>query len=396
MSDTPLKEVYAAPADFTQKAWFKNRAQYAELYKESIEDNDGFWARMAEEQVTWFKKWDKVQQWKYSKDEVSVEWYLGGKLNISYNCLDRHLETRGDQTAILWEGNEPTVDKAVTYKELHEQVCRFANVLKAKGVKKGDVVTLYLPMITELAVAMLACARIGAIHSVVFGGFSASALKDRIQDCASVLLVTCDGYYRGAKLIDQKAQADAGVAECPTITTVVVVKHVGSELDTPMGDRDCWFGEESAAASAECECEWMDSEDPLFILYTSGSTGKPKGVKHTTGGYLVYTSLTHKYVFDYHDGDIYFCAADIGWVTGHSYIVYGPLCNGAITMMFEGVPNYPDAGRYWDIVGKHKVNTLYTAPTAIRAIASQGDSYVTDRLDKLDSLTLARVSRRAD
>ncbi len=388
MSDTTLKAVYPVPGEFAGNSWFNSREEYAALYKESIEDNDGFWARMAEQQVTWFKKWDTVQDWKYSKDGVYVKWFLGGKLNISYNCLDRHLETRGDQTAILWEGNEPTEDKAVTYKELHEMVCRFANVLKDKGVKKGDVVTLYMPMIPELAVAMLACARIGAIHSVVFGGFSADALKDRIQDCESVLLATCDGYYRGKKLVDQKAQADHAAGQCPTIKNVIVVDRVGSEVNPNMGAIDSWFHEDCAAASPECECEWLDAEDPLFILYTSGSTGKPKGIKHTTGGYLVYTSLTHKYVFDYHDGDIYFCAADIGWVTGHSYIVYGPLCNGAISMMFEGVPNYPDAGRYWDIIGKHKVNVLYTAPTAIRAIASQGDEFVTSRLDKLDSLRL--------
>ncbi|HSH69039.1 MAG TPA: acetate--CoA ligase, partial [Deferrisomatales bacterium] len=302
---------------------------------------------------------------------------------------DRHLGTRGDQIAILWEGNEPTEDKALTYKQLHDQVCRFANVLKSRGVKKGDVVSIYLPMIPELAISMLACTRIGAIHSIIFGGFSADALKDRIQDCNSNFLITCDGFYRGKKLVDQKVQADQAMAQCPTIKGCAVVNRVGSDVTPHMQDgRDIWFQDAVDAASAACEPEQMDAEDPLFILYTSGSTGKPKGVMHTTGGYLVYTSLTHKYVFDYHDGDIYFCAADIGWVTGHSYIVYGPLCNGAISMMFEGVPNYPDAGRYWDIIGKHKVNTLYTAPTAIRAIASQGDKYVTERLGKLDSLTL--------
>ncbi len=384
-----IKDVYPVPEDFRQRAWIKSREEYEKLYRESVEDNDGFWARIAEQQVTWFKKWDRVQDWKYSKDEVYIKWFEGAKLNVSYNCLDRHLETRGDQVAILWEGNEPTEDRAITYRELHEEVCRFANVLKDHGVKKGDRVSIYLPMIPELAVAMLACTRIGAIHSIVFGGFSADALKDRIQDCDSNFLVTCDGFYRGAKLVNQKAQAEQALAECPTVKTCVVVRRVGDDLTVDMqAGRDVWYDEVVAAASPDCAPEEMDAEAPLFILYTSGSTGKPKGVMHTTGGYLVYTSFTHKMVFDYHDGDVYFCAADIGWVTGHSYIVYGPLCNGAITMMFEGVPTYPDAGRYWDIVGKHKVNVLYTAPTAIRAIAAQGDEHVTSRLDKLDSLRL--------
>jgi acetyl-CoA synthetase len=389
MADTPLKNVYPVPEAARSRAWIKSRDEYAALYKESIEDNDGFWSRMAEQQVTWYKKWNKVQDFKYSKDEVYVKWFEGGKLNVSYNCLDRHLATRGDQVAILWEGNEPTEDRSYTYKQLHDQVSRFANVLKSQGVKKGDVVSIYLPMIPELAISMLACTRIGAIHSIIFGGFSADALKDRIQDCHSNFLITCDGFYRGKKLVDQKAQADQAMAQCPTIKGCAVVNRVGNDVTPHMQqDRDFWFQDAVDAASADCEPEQMDAEDPLFILYTSGSTGKPKGVMHTTGGYLVYTSLTHKYVFDYHDGDIYFCAADIGWVTGHSYIVYGPLCNGATSLMFEGVPNYPDAGRYWDIIGKHKVNTLYTAPTAIRAIASQGDKYVTERLGKLDSLTL--------
>ncbi|MDW7709556.1 MAG: acetate--CoA ligase [Deferrisomatales bacterium] len=385
-----IKDVYPVPEDFRRRAWIQSRTDYAKLYKESVEDSDGFWARIAEEQVTWFKKWDKVQDWKFSKDEVYVKWFLGGKLNLSYNCLDRHLEKRGEQIAILWEGNEPTEDRTLTYRELHDQVCRFANFLRSRGVKKGDRVSMYLPMVPELAVAMLACARIGAVHSVVFGGFSADALKDRIQDCESNFLVTCDGFYRGAKLVNQKAQADDAMANCPTIKTCVVVRRVGADkVQAQMtAGRDFWWEDELPKQSNQCECAEVDAEDPLFILYTSGSTGKPKGVMHTTGGYLVYTSYTHKLVFDYHDGDIYFCAADIGWVTGHSYIVYGPLCNGAITMMFEGVPNYPDAGRYWDIVGKHKVNVLYTAPTAIRAIAAAGDQYVESRLGKLDSLRL--------
>ncbi len=385
-----IRDVYPVPEDFRKRAYIKSREEYAKIYKDSVENNDAFWARVAEEQVTWFKKWDKVQDWKFSKDEVYLKWFINGKLNVSYNCIDRHLEKRGDQVAIIWEGNEPTEDKTLTYRELHEQVCRFANVLKSKGIKKGDRVSIYLPMIPELAIAMLACARIGAIHSVVFGGFSADALKDRIQDCDSNLLITCDGFFRGKKLVNQKAQADEAMSQCPTIEHCIVVERVGPDhLKTEMKEgRDHWWHEDVAQASPECPCEEIDAEDPLFILYTSGSTGKPKGVMHTTGGYLVYTSYTHKLIFDYHDGDVYFCAADIGWVTGHSYIVYGPLCNGAITVMFEGVPTYPDAGRYWDIVGKHKINVLYTAPTAIRAIAAQGDEYVTSRLDKLDTLHL--------
>jgi acetyl-CoA synthetase len=385
---TELKKVYPVPEEFRKKAYFKSREEYQKLYDESINDNDGFWGRIAEEYVTWFKKWDKVQDWKFSKDEVYLNWYMGGKLNVSYNCLDRHLEKRGDQVAIIFEGNEPTVDKKFTYKELHELVCKFANVMKAHGVKRGDRVTIYLPMIPELAIAMLACTRIGAMHSIVFGGFSADALKDRIQDCDSNFLISCNGYFRGAKVIDQKKNVDAAVAQCPTIKNTVIVNHV-DEVVAPMKEGlDLSWDDEMAKVDANCEPEWMDAEDPLFLLYTSGSTGKPKGVIHTTGGYLVYVSFSHKNIFDYHDGDIYFCAADIGWVTGHSYIVYGPLCNGATSVMFEGVPNYPDAGRYWDIIGKHKINTLYTAPTAIRAIASQGDSFVTSRLDQLDSLTL--------
>ncbi|MBN2706842.1 MAG: AMP-binding protein, partial [Deltaproteobacteria bacterium] len=388
MADTELKQVYKVPASFRAKAYFKSREEYQKLYDESLRDNDGFWSRIAKEYVTWFKEWDQVQDWKFSKDEVYLKWFIGGKLNVSYNCLDRHLAKRGDQVAIIFEGNEPTVDRKYTYKELHEQVCKFANVMKAHGVKKGDRVTIYLPMIPELAICMLACTRIGAMHSIVFGGFSADALKDRVQDCDSNFLISCNAYYRGAKVIDQKVNVDAAVAMCPSIKNTIIVKHE-SAVEVPMkAGFDLWYHEEMAKVNADCKPEWMDAEDPLFLLYTSGSTGKPKGVMHTTGGYLVYTSFTHKNIFDYHDGDIYFCAADIGWVTGHSYIVYGPLCNGATTVMFEGVPNYPDAGRYWDIIGKHKINTLYTAPTAIRAIAGQGEKYVTSRLHKLDSLTL--------
>jgi len=385
---TELKKVYSVPEDFRKKAYFKNREEYQKMYDESIDNNDDFWARIAEEYVTWFKKWDNVQDWKFSKDEVYLKWFMGGKLNVSYNCLDRHLEKRGDQVAIIFEGNEPTVDQKYTYKELHEQVCKFANVMKVHGIKKGDRVTIYLPMIPELAIAMLACTRIGAIHSIVFGGFSADALKNRIQGCDSNFLISCNAYGRGTKVINQKTNVDTAVAQCPTIKNTIIVQHK-VEIDVPMkANFDLWYHEEMAKVDANCEPEWMDAEDPLFLLYTSGSTGKPKGVIHTTGGYLVYAAFSHKNIFDYHDGDIYFCTADIGWITGHSYIIYGPLCNGASTVMFEGVPNYPDAGRFWDIIGKHKINTLYTAPTAIRAIAGQGESFVTSRLDKLDSLTL--------
>ncbi|NIA19112.1 MAG: acetate--CoA ligase [Xanthomonadaceae bacterium] len=384
---TELKKVYPVPEEFRKKAYFKSREEYQKLYDESINDNDGFWARIAEEYVTWFKKWDKVQDWKFSKDEVYLKWFIGGKLNVSYNCLDRHLEKRGDQVALIWEGNEPTEDRKFTYKELHEQVCKFANVMKSHGIKKGDRVAIYLPMISELVITMLACSRIGAIHTIVFGGFSADALKDRILDSEAICLISCNGYHRGKKLVDQKANVDKAVAQCPSLKNVIIVNRT-PDFKSPMGNLDHWYEEEMAKVDANCEPEWMDAEDPLYYLYTSGSTGKPKGVIHTTGGYLVYVAFTHKNIFDYHDGDIFFCAADIGWVTGHSYITYGPLCNGATTVMFEGVPNYPDAGRYWDIIGKHKINTLYTAPTAIRAIAGQGESFVTSRLDKLDSLTL--------
>ena len=382
------KDVYPVPENFRAKAYIKSREEYQKMYGESIENSDTFWAKIAEEYVTWFKKWDKVQDWKFSKDEVYIKWFLGGKLNIAYNCLDRHLEKRGDQTALIWEGNEPTEDRSFTYKELYEQVCRCANVLKSYGIQKGDRVSIYLPMIPELVVAMLACARIGAVHSIVFGGFSAEALRDRIQDCEAKMLITCNGYYRGKKALNQKANADKGLEGCESVEKVLVVPRIdrsNMEVNWVEG-RDLWWDEELDKASPECGYEEMDSEDPLFILYTSGSTGKPKGVLHTTGGYLVYVSFTHKMIFDYHDGDVYFCTADIGWVTGHSYITYGPLCNGATSLMFEGVPNYPDYGRFWDIVEKHKVNIFYTAPTAIRALMGAGDQWV-DR-NKLKTLQL--------
>ncbi|MBN2282493.1 MAG: acetate--CoA ligase [Deltaproteobacteria bacterium] len=374
-----LKDVYPVPEWIRKGAWISSKEQYEELYKRSIEDPEGFWGEVAEEYVTWFKKWDKAEDYNFDmrKGPIYVKYFDGGQLNVSYNCLDRHLEKRGDQVAIQWEGNEPGEDKAFTYKDLHEQVCKFANVLKAHGIKKGDRVCLYLPMIPELAIAMLACTRIGAIHSIVFGGFSSDALRDRIQDSEAKLLVVCDGTFRGSKAVPQKANSDAALTTCPSVKTVVVVERVGDKIKCDWTEgKDLWWHDEMAKVNAECEPVPMEAEDPLFILYTSGSTGKPKGVMHTTGGYLTYVAYTHKMIFDYHEGDIYWCTADIGWVTGHSYIVYGPLCNGATSIMFEGVPNYPNMSRFWKIVEKYKVNIFYTAPTAIRAIAKEGDTWV--------------------
>ncbi len=374
-----LKELYPVPKAVKERAFIKGKEGYEKLYKRSLEDPEGFWGEIAGEYVEWFKKWDKVEDYNFDhrKGDIYVKYFDGGKLNVSYNCLDKQLKTRGDKVAIQWEGNEPGEEKAYTYKMLHEEVCKFANVLKANGIEKGDVVTLYMPMVPELAIAMLACTRIGAIHSIVFGGFSSDALKDRIQDCGSKLLVVCDGTFRGAKAIPQKTNADAALAECPSVKTLIVVNRVGDKIKCDWTEgTDLWWHDEMAKVDAICEPEWMDAEDPLFILYTSGSTGKPKGVMHTTGGYLVYTAYTHKMVFDYHEDDVYWCTADIGWVTGHSYIVYGPLCNGATSVMFEGVPSYPDMSRFWKVVEKYKVNIIYTAPTAIRAIAKEGNTWV--------------------
>jgi acetyl-CoA synthetase len=379
MTEVTLKEIYPVPEQFREKAYIKSYDQYKKMWQESLDNPDDFWGKVAEEQVTWFKKWDKVADYNFGKsaDDLYIRWFTNAKLNISYNCLDRHLEKRGDQVALIWEGNDPSESKKFTYKALHEEVCKFANVLKKQGVVKGDRVSFYLPMIPELAIGILACSRIGAIHSVVFGGFSADALASRIQDCESKILVSCDGTFRGAKAIPQKANADQALKDCPSVKVHLVVDRVGDKVKVQWNDAvDKWYHDEVAKVDANCPPEEMDSEDPLFILYTSGSTGKPKGVMHTTGGYLTYVSYTHKLVFDYHDGDIYWCTADIGWVTGHSYIVYGPLCNGATTIMFEGVPNYPDFGRFWAIVEKYKVNIFYTAPTAIRALAKEGDSWV--------------------
>lgn len=348
---------------------------YRSLYDQSIKDPDTFWAKQAE-RIFWYKKWDQVSNVDFHS--ASIKWFEGGKLNVSYNCLDRHIEQgRGNDTALIWEGNEPSEDKIFSYKHLLEEVSKFANVLKSKGVKKGDRVCIYMQMIPELAIAMLACTRIGAVHSIVFGAFSPSALRDRINDSRCVMLITQDTGIRGKKLdIPMKENADIAVKETPSIKHIIVVKRTG--VDVPMTSaRDYWWHHEMESASAICEPEHMDAEDPLFILYTSGSTGKPKGVLHTTGGYLVYTSFSHQMIFDYHPGDIYWCTADIGWITGHSYIVYGPLANGATTMMFEGVPNYPDFGRFWQIVEKHQVEIFYTAPTALRALMAQGNEFVT-------------------
>ena len=368
------EKVYDVPSEFARHAHI-NDAKYRELYERSIKDPDGFWADQARAFVTWFKPWKKISDWSYDAKNLYIRWFEGGKLNVSYNCIDRHLEKRGDQVAILWEGDDPKQDKKITYRELHQMVCKFANALKSRGVKKGDRVCIYMPMIPEAAAAMLACTRIGAVHSVVFGGFSPESLKDRILDSDCRVLITADEGVRGGKKVPLKKNTDAALAHCPNVHTAIVIKHTGGEIAWD-AKRDVWYHELMAKASAECAPEEMDAEDPLFILYTSGSTGKPKGVLHTTGGYLTFVAVTHQYVFDYHDGDIYWCTADVGWVTGHSYIVYGPLANGATTMMFEGIPTYPTSSRFWEVIDKHKVNIFYTAPTAIRALMREGDAPV--------------------
>jgi acetyl-CoA synthetase len=347
---------------------------YQQMYQQSVEDPEGFWSEMAEKHLDWFSKWETVLEWDFHK--AKVEWFKGGKLNVSHNCLDRHVKAgSGDQTALIWEGNDPKEDAKISYRQLLEEVCKFANALKKQGVVKGDRVCIYMQMLEQLPVAMLACARIGAVHNIVFGAFSPDSLADRINDSACKILITQDTALRGKKNdIAMKTNADKAVANCPSIEKIIVVKRTGNTVPMQEG-RDLWWHEITQGESITCACEEMDAEDPLFILYTSGSTGKPKGVLHTTGGYLLYATLTHKYVFDYQPGDIYWCTADIGWVTGHSYIVYGPLANKATSMMFEGVPNYPDFGRFWQIVAKHKVNSFYTAPTALRALMKEGDSW---------------------
>jgi acetyl-CoA synthetase len=365
-------KTYNIPAAFADNAHL-DEAQYEAMYKRSIEDPEGFWAEQAESFLTWDKTWDTVLDWDYHKGHI--RWFEGGRLNACYNCVDRHLERRGDQTALIWEGDDPADDAHITYRELHEQVCRLANVLKSRNVSKGDRVCIYMPMIPEAVYAMLACARIGAVHSVVFGGFSPESIKDRILDSDCQTVITSDEAIRGSKHIGLKANVDRALESCPNVHTVVTVRHTGNEIAWQDG-RDVWYHEAMEAASPDCPVEIMEAEDPLFILYTSGSTGKPKGVLHTTGGYLLYAAITHKYVFDYHDGDIYWCTADVGWITGHSYIVYGPLANGAISLVFEGVPTYPDASRFWQVCDKHKVKTFYTAPTALRSLMRMGEEPV--------------------
>ncbi len=369
MSET---QVFPVPAEVAKSAWV-DEAKYQEMYQRSVSDPDGFWGEHGK-RIDWIKPFTKVKDVSYSGD-VSIKWFHDGTLNVAANCLDRHLAKRGDQTAIIWEGDDPNESAHITYADLHQRVCRLANAMQDMGVKKGDRVTIYLPMIPEAAVAMLACARIGAIHSIVFGGFSPDSLAGRIQDCDSNLLITADEGLRGGRKVPLKANADAALKTCPSIKNVIVVKRTGGAVDMQAG-RDVWYDEICAKAAPQHTPVEMNAEDPLFILYTSGSTGKPKGVLHTSGGYLVYASMTHQYVFDYHDGDIYWCTADVGWVTGHSYIVYGPLANGAITLMFEGIPNYPDSSRFWQVVDKHKVNIFYTAPTAIRALMREGEGPV--------------------
>jgi acetyl-CoA synthetase len=367
------EKVYAVPAAWKKRAYIDDKT-YKSMYAESVKSPEKFWAKHAK-RIDWYKAPKKIKNTSYAYPKVSIKWFEDGILNVSYNCIDRHLKKRGSQTAIIWEGDDPYYDKKITYNELHAQVCRFANVLKKNGVKRGDCVTIYMPMIPEAAYAMLACTRIGAVHSVVFGGFSPESLAGRINDANSKLIITADEGLRGGKKVPLKHNTDEALKRCAGNEKVIVVRRTGGQVMMVPG-RDAWYHEEAAKVSADCKPEKMKAEDPLFILYTSGSTGKPKGVLHTTGGYLLYASMTHSYVFDYHDGDIYWCTADVGWVTGHSYIIYGPLANGATTLMFEGVPNYPTNSRFWDVIDKHQVNIFYTAPTAIRALMGAGEEPV--------------------
>ncbi len=365
-------KIYPVTESSAAKSYL-NKDTFRQMYQQSIEAPEDFWAEQAGKLLHWHQPWKKVSSGDFAK--ADSKWFEGAKLNVAYNCIDRHLERRGEQTAIIWEGDEPDQDKKITYRELHQQVCKLANALKSRGVSKGDRVCIYMPMVPEAAYAMLACARIGAVHSVVFGGFSPESIKDRILDSDCQTVITADEGVRGARMIPLKANVDQALEKCPNVHSVFVVRRTNADVPW-FEDRDVCYYKATEAADSECEPELMDAEDPLFILYTSGSTGKPKGVLHTTAGYLLGASITHKYVFDYHEGDVYWCTADVGWVTGHSYIVYGPLANGAITLMFEGVPTYPDASRFWQVIDKHQVNIFYTAPTAIRALMSAGDSPV--------------------
>ncbi|MDB9702547.1 acetate--CoA ligase [Rhodospirillales bacterium] len=365
--------VYPVTAEFAKNAHI-DKAKYEDMYGASIDDSEAFWAEHGK-RIDWIKPYTKVRDVNFKTPGVSIKWFYDGTLNASANCLDRHLETRGDQTAIIWEGDDPADSEHVTYRDLHERVCRLSNAMKARGVKKGDRVTLYMPMVVEAAVAMLACTRIGAVHSIVFGGFSPDSLSARIIGCDSNCVITADEGLRGGKKVPLKANTDEALKDCPSVETVIVVNRTGGDVNMQEG-RDVWYEDVCAEASPDCPPEEMNAEDPMFILYTSGSTGAPKGVLHTTGGYMVYASMTHEYIFDYKDGEVYWCTADVGWVTGHSYIVYGPLANGATTLMFEGVPNYPSISRFWDVCDKHNVNIFYTAPTAIRALMREGDEPV--------------------
>jgi acetyl-CoA synthetase len=370
MSDT----IHPVTPEWAKRAYV-DEAKYNDMYARSINDPKGFWSEAAK-RVDWIKPFTKVENTSFEMGKVSIKWFEDGVLNAAYNCIDRHLEKRGDQTAIIWEGDDPSESRHITYRELHDEVCKMANILRLRNVKKGDRVTIYLPMIPEAAYAILACARIGAIHSVVFGGFSPDSIAGRLRDCQSRVIITSDEGLRGGRTIAMKANVDAAIEKVNgEVDWVIVVKRTGGKVNMNP-TRDVWYHEAAAVVDSQCPCEPMNAEDPLFILYTSGSTGQPKGVLHTTAGYLIFVSMTHQYVFDYHDGDIYWCTADVGWVTGHSYILYGPLCNGATTMMFEGVPNYPDNSRFWNVIDKHKVNIFYTAPTAIRALMQAGDAPV--------------------
>ena len=378
----PESKIYDIPAVYANEALVDD-TRYQNMYKRSIEEPDDFWSEQAWSFLSWDKHWDTVLDWDFSKGHI--RWFEGGKLNACYNCVDRHLENRAEQTALIWEGDDPADDAHISYQELYEQVCQLANVLKSRGIRKGDRVCIYMPMIPQAVYAMLACARIGAVHSVVFGGFSPESIKDRILDSDCHMVITADEGVRGGKHIPLKANVDKALESCPNVHTVLVVKQTCADINWVEG-RDVWYYDAVMDAAAECPVEAMDAEDPLFILYTSGSTGKPKGVLHTTGGYLLYAAITHKYVFDYHDGDIFWCTADVGWVTGHSYIVYGPLANGATSLVFEGVPTYPDASRFWQVCDKHQVTIFYTAPTALRALMREGEEPV--KKTSRDSLRL--------